>query len=281
MTTQLPNIDVIANPQPDPQAWRTLPRELEADGFHGVVCPDNPWSADPFQLMAIAASVTTSLHVGTHVLAAPLREPTEVADQTRSLATLSGGRFGLGLGTGLPMIHEFAQRAGRPAMDGRASRDWVTTAARQVRAADLPGQVPITVAAGGPRALAVAAETADEVALALRPTATTEDVAGMVQSANRLAQQHDRRITFVVNPIGVGDLLVGFHGNGQSAADLRASGAFALLPERADDVAAMLASWRADLGISRIVVSEDLREELAAVLRAALRAARQSRGGAT
>lgn len=269
MTTQLPDIDVIANPQPDVDTWRTLPRELEAAGFHGVVCPDNPWSADPFQLMAIAASVTTSLHVGTHVLAAPLREPAEVAGQTRSLATLSGSRFGLGLGTGLPMIHEFAQRSGRPVMDGRASRSWIATAARAVRSAELPVPVSITVAAGGPRSLAVAADVADEVALAIRPTATTADVTRMVQSANGFAQEHDRRITFVVNPIGIGDRLVGFHDKGGTAAELRAGGAFALLPGGVDDLATTLAAWRADLGISRIVVSEEISEQLKPVLRAA------------
>ncbi|HWC20797.1 MAG TPA: LLM class flavin-dependent oxidoreductase [Flexivirga sp.] len=266
MTKQLPDIDVIANPQPDLDVWRTLPRELEAAGFHGVVCPDNPWSADPFQLMAIAASVTTTLHVGTHVLAAPLREPTEVADQTRSLAALSGGRFCLGLGTGLPMIHEYAQRAGRPAMDGRAARSWIAASARAVRAAQLPGPVPITVAAGGPRALAAAAAVADEIALAIRPTATADDVSHMVQSANTVAQQHDREITFVVNPIAVGDRVVGFHDGGPSVAELRAAGAFALLPERAEEIAVTLASWRSAFGIARIVVSEEMRDELAGVL---------------
>jgi Coenzyme F420-dependent N5,N10-methylene tetrahydromethanopterin reductase and related flavin-dependent oxidoreductases len=266
MTKQLPDIDVIVNPQPDLHAWRTLPRELEAAGFHGVVCPDNPWSADPFQLMAIAASVTTSLHVGTHVLAAPLRDPAEVADQTRSLAALSGSRFGLGLGTGLPMIHEFAQRAGRPSMDGRASRSWIAASAQAVRSTELPAPVSITVAAGGPKSLAVAAEVADEVALAIRPTATTDDVTHLVQAANSVALEHDRRITFVVNPIGVGERLVGFHNNGPSAAELRTAGAFALLPERTEDIATTLASWRADFGIARIVVSEEIGDELAEVL---------------
>lgn len=265
MTTQLPDIDVIVNPEPVTATWRTLPRELEDAGFHGVVCPDNPWSADPFQLMAIAASVTSSLHVGTHVLAAPLREPFEVVEQTRSLAELSGGRFGVGLGTGLPVIHEHAERSGRAPMNGSASRAWVGETAHALRSADLPA--PVTVAAGGPRSIAVAAEVADEIALAIPPTATRDDAAGMAKSANELAREHDRQVTFVVNPIGVGDRTVGFHRNGQSADDLRAAGAFALLPDGADAVAETLISWRAELGIARIVVSAEIRDALAEVLR--------------
>lgn len=269
MTTQLPSIDVIVNPEPVAQTWRSVPRELEVAGFHGIVCPDNPWSADPFQILAIAASVTSTLRVGTHVLAAPLREPAEVVDQTRSLVAISGGRFGIGLGTGLPAIHEQAERAGRPAMDGRASRAWIVSTARALRSAGPTGSVPITVAAGGPKALAVAAEVADEVALPLAPTATSDDVGRMVQLANKFAGEHDRRISCVVNPIGVGDRLVGFHKAGMSAEQLRAAGAFALLPERADDIAQTLASWRAGLGIERVVVSMELRDELAEVLRLA------------
>jgi alkanesulfonate monooxygenase SsuD/methylene tetrahydromethanopterin reductase-like flavin-dependent oxidoreductase (luciferase family) len=265
MTTQLPDIDVILDPQPDLTAWRTIPPELEQAGFHGVVCPDNPWSADPFQLMAVAASVTTTLRVGTHVLAAPLREPAEVADQTRSLAALSGGRFGLGLGTGLPVIHEHARRGGRLALDGQASRTWIASTARAVRA-ELP-DLAITVAAGGPKAIQVAAEVADEVALPLAPGATAEDVARTVRAANAFAHHHDRVLRFVVNPIGAGDRLVGFLSGGQSAAQLREAGAFALLPAGADEIAETLSSWRQQLGIERIVVSAELRDTLAEVLR--------------
>lgn len=266
MTTQLPQIDVILDPQPDLATWRTVPRELETSGFHGVVCPDNPWSADPFQLMAIAASVTTELRLGTHVLAAPLRETAEVVDQTRSLAALSGGRFGLGLGTGLPVIHEHARRAGRAGMNGPASRDWIGDTARALRAAAPADAVPITVAAGGPKAMEVAAAVADQMALPIAPTATRDDVTRMVRVANALAQQHDRALTFVVNPIGVGDRLVSFLRAGASAAQLRERRAFAVLPAKADDIAETLASWRTDLGIERVVVSEELRGELAEVV---------------
>lgn len=267
MTTQLPHIDVIVNPEPVAETWRTVPRELEAEGFHGVLCPDNPWSADPFQILAIAASVTSTLQVGSHVLAAPLRQPSEVVDQTRSVVALSGGRFGLGLGTGLPVIHEHAQRAGRPAMNGQASRSWIATTARAVRAA-ATGPLHITVAAGGPKSLAVAAEFADEVALAIRPTATADDIRRMVDTANSVAAQHDRTIGFVINPIGVGDRLVGFLAGDASAAQLREAGVFALLPDGPDAIAQTLADWRAEFGITRVVASAELREELAAALHA-------------
>ncbi|QWF78291.1 LLM class flavin-dependent oxidoreductase [Amycolatopsis sp. CA-230715] len=55
---------------------------------------------DPFLSLASAASVTSRIGLATMIAIGPLRSPAVLAQQARSLHTLSGGRFTLGLGVG-------------------------------------------------------------------------------------------------------------------------------------------------------------------------------------
>ncbi|MDG2112506.1 MAG: LLM class F420-dependent oxidoreductase [Actinomycetota bacterium] len=55
---------------------------------------------EAFMVLAHAASITTTIGLGTGVLVLPQREPTLVAKQVATLDTLSGGRVRLGVGTG-------------------------------------------------------------------------------------------------------------------------------------------------------------------------------------
>ena len=54
---------------------------------------------DPFQLLALGASTTSSIQLGTSVAMAFPRSPTATALSAWSLAKLSDGRFVLGLGS--------------------------------------------------------------------------------------------------------------------------------------------------------------------------------------
>jgi alkanesulfonate monooxygenase SsuD/methylene tetrahydromethanopterin reductase-like flavin-dependent oxidoreductase (luciferase family) len=56
--------------------------------------------AEPLTTLAVAASATTRVRLGTCVLQLPLRQPAAVAKQATALQVLSGGRFVLGLGVG-------------------------------------------------------------------------------------------------------------------------------------------------------------------------------------
>ena len=75
--------------------------EAERAGFDVVTIPDHlvP-SVSPFAGAAAAAVATTRLHTGTLVLNNDLRHPVDVARETATVASISGGRFELGIGAG-------------------------------------------------------------------------------------------------------------------------------------------------------------------------------------
>ena len=70
-------------------------------GYSTLLMPDGLQLLSPFPALATAAA-TAELRVGTFVLAAPLRPPRTAAWEAHSLTVLTGGRFELGIGTGLP-----------------------------------------------------------------------------------------------------------------------------------------------------------------------------------
>src|ERR1700735_4032788 len=92
------------------QEWAANACRIEQLGFSTLLCPDGTATFAPFQALSAAAAVTTTLRVGSYVLAAPLRTPGEVAWETVSLDVLSGGRFELGLGAGRPGSERDASR---------------------------------------------------------------------------------------------------------------------------------------------------------------------------
>ena len=74
-----------------------LAAAAEAVGFDGLWLPET--QHDPFLGLALAAAVTSRLHLGTSVAIAFARSPTVLAQTAWDLAALSDGRFELGLGT--------------------------------------------------------------------------------------------------------------------------------------------------------------------------------------
>ena len=96
------------------QDWAANARHIEQLGFSTLLCPDGTGTFAPFQALSAAAAVTSTLRLGTYVLASPLRTPGEVAWESASLDVLSGGRFELGLGAGRPDAERDAARLGVP-----------------------------------------------------------------------------------------------------------------------------------------------------------------------
>jgi alkanesulfonate monooxygenase SsuD/methylene tetrahydromethanopterin reductase-like flavin-dependent oxidoreductase (luciferase family) len=88
----------------NPQELAQQARSYAAEGF------DSLWSAqaigrgfmitDPFVTLAVAASVTEDVELGTAVLQLPLYHPVDFAHRVFSLMQVCGDRFILGLGTG-------------------------------------------------------------------------------------------------------------------------------------------------------------------------------------
>jgi alkanesulfonate monooxygenase SsuD/methylene tetrahydromethanopterin reductase-like flavin-dependent oxidoreductase (luciferase family) len=104
--------------------FAVLAEELGFDGVtvtehHAplMVCPS------PHLLLAAAASRTSRIRLGSAVTVLPLYSPLRVAEEAGLLDLLSGGRFELGLGRGVPGEARFA--SGRDLSDDELRRAWV------------------------------------------------------------------------------------------------------------------------------------------------------------
>jgi len=172
----------------DPSGWRSLARKVEDLGYATLTIADHFDDAlAPIPALMAAADATTSLRVGTMVLANDYRHPVVVAKEAATLDVLTGGRFELGLGAGW-MAADYAA-AGMPLeppgrrinrleesltiIAGLLGEGPVHHSGTYYRIDDLVG-LPRPVTAGGPkiviggggrRVLRLAARRADVVAL--------------------------------------------------------------------------------------------------------------------
>lgn len=149
--------------------------ELEAAGFDLVGVGDSPGLfRDPYVAMALIAGVTERVRIATMVTNPVLRHPAATATAVGTVAELSGGRAVLGIGTGDSAMYN---SGGRPSTLGaleqhvRAVRELLTEGSTAVgdRTAWMrwrAPQVPIFVAASGPRTLRAAGRIADGVVVA-------------------------------------------------------------------------------------------------------------------
>ncbi|MDH3295488.1 MAG: TIGR03617 family F420-dependent LLM class oxidoreductase [Acidimicrobiia bacterium] len=172
-----------------------LARLAENVGLDAVLVEET--KDDPFQLLALAASSTSTIGLGTSVAMAFPRSPTVIAMSAWSLQKLSNGRFDLGLGS---QVRAHVER--RFGVPWSAPAPWMRDCIRAIRAIwdcwqngtrlDVdnehyrlnlmvplfnPGPIEhpdirITVAAIGPNMCAVAGEVADGVRL--HPVCTTD-----------------------------------------------------------------------------------------------------------
>jgi probable F420-dependent oxidoreductase len=89
-----------ALPRPASEA-RDFAHGVEAAGFDVLTFADHMAPImSPFAGAAAAGAVTERLHVGTLVLNNDFRHPVDTARETASIATVTGGRFELGIGAG-------------------------------------------------------------------------------------------------------------------------------------------------------------------------------------
>jgi probable F420-dependent oxidoreductase len=82
----------------------SLAARAEAAGFDGVWTSE--MFSDPFLPLAAAATKTSRIQLGTSIALAFVRSPWVTALSALDLDVLSGGRFVLGLGTGLKRLNE-------------------------------------------------------------------------------------------------------------------------------------------------------------------------------
>jgi probable F420-dependent oxidoreductase len=209
MTSKPFRFALIAS-QPD-QKWRDSARRAEDLGYSVLVLPDGLRARSPIPALALAAGATTTLHVGTWVLASPLRPPRLAAWDAHTLSDLSGGRFEFGVGTGRPDVADDAVNIlGQPRLSPAQRLTQVGQMIDELRALDderVPdgrGHTPVLVAAGGPKARALAAAKADTIAVAGQD-ATREETAALVADLRAAAGDRADGIEFAAPIFVVGD----------------------------------------------------------------------------
>lgn len=168
--------------------WKELASRAEAAGYSSLLMPDGSGPVlAPFSALATAAAVTTQLKVGNWVLPPDFRNPVLVAREAATLAMLSDNRLELGFGGGRGDNDYPALGLGEPVSGGeRLSRlaevleiigrlfsgETVTfqgrhyTVRNSTLSPKLSRPMKLLVAASGPRAVKLAGEWADIVALA-------------------------------------------------------------------------------------------------------------------
>ena len=172
----------------DPAGWPALARKVEDLGWSTLTVADHlDDQLAPVPAAMAAAAATTTLHVGTMVLANDYRHPVMVAKEAATLDVLSGGRFELGIGAGW-MTSDY-QAAGIPLDRAGVRVERLTEALTVLRglwadgpfsfagehytvreldgtpAPTTPGGPRVVIGGGGERVLRLAARAADVVAL--------------------------------------------------------------------------------------------------------------------
>jgi probable F420-dependent oxidoreductase len=163
----------------DPPASTVIARTVlaEQQGFAYAWLWDSHvlWQ-DPYPIFALCAEATSSIHLGTCVTNPVTRDPTVTASAMATLQEISGGRMELGIGRGdsaqrvlgrTPVTVEHLERACVEIRDLAAGRE-VDLDGTAVRLPWTVGhELPIWVAAYGPKALRCAGRVADGVILQL------------------------------------------------------------------------------------------------------------------
>lgn len=265
---------VVAGQVESQANWAEFARRVEDSGFHTLLMPDTVNVPAPFSALASAAAVTSSLRLGTFVLAAPLRPARSIAWETATLDRLSDGRFELGLGAGRPAAAREAELFGLPFGTPGERVDQLAETLRVLRetfdATTSPGQVnhlvpaqhphlPIMLAAGGKRMLDLAAREADIVNLALSPASGEAEVAAKVGLLRDLAGARFDDLELCYNTFAVGDapmpswLTRQLGIEPEQVTDNKALGMLTGTPAEIADV---LLRRRSELGISYIAVNQ-------------------------
>jgi F420-dependent oxidoreductase-like protein len=178
-----------APPGTNPADLVPFAQEAERLGFDSVWAAE-AWGTDAVTVLAWLAAKTTTIKVGSAIMQIPGRTPTNTAMTAATLDLMSGGRFILGLGTSGPQVVEgwHGQPWGKPLGKTREYVEIVRSALRRellehtgehyripYDGPDATGlgkplklmlrprraDVPIFLAAIGPKNVALAAEIAD------------------------------------------------------------------------------------------------------------------------
>jgi F420-dependent oxidoreductase-like protein len=178
-----------ASPGTNPADLVPLAQEAERLGFDSVWAAE-AWGTDAITVLSWVAAVTSRIHVGSAIMQIPGRTPTNTAMTAATLDLMSGGRFLLGLGTSGPQVVEgwHGEPWGKPLVKTREYVEIVRAALRRevvehhgehysipydgpgstglgkplkLMLRPLRADIPIYLAAMGPKNVALATEIAD------------------------------------------------------------------------------------------------------------------------
>ncbi|MEV4293749.1 TIGR03621 family F420-dependent LLM class oxidoreductase [Microbispora rosea] len=266
---------IVAGLAPDAAAWTQTARHAEDLGYSTLLVPDTLGTLPPLLAMTAAATVTTTLRVGTFVLAAPYRNPRLLAHELAGLDFLSGGRLEVGVGAGRPAAEEDALALGMPYGTAGERVALVRSMIGEVRAAFSASRTsairttvqrqgpPIMIAGAGPRMLTLAAEEADIVALAVQADTPEEGLRGPVGTLRDLAGARFDDIELSMNLLQVGDEPPPWVPEGLRSTSAQAA---AILRGSPREMADTLLRRRDELGLSYITVSGFFADALAPVV---------------
>ncbi|MCT9932037.1 LLM class flavin-dependent oxidoreductase [Planotetraspora sp. A-T 1434] len=285
---------IVAALAPDAGAWAALARRTEDLGYSTLLVPDTLGTLPPLLALTAAATATTRLRLGTFVLAAPYRNPRQLAWELAGLDFLSGGRLEVGVGAGRPDAREDAAALGMPygtageriaqveaviaetraafgearaafGQAGAASSETTAASSKSGRFSQVVQRQgpPILVAGAGERMMAVAAKEADIVTLALPPDSTDDDLRRPIDALRGMAGARFDQIELSVNLLQVGPrpapwLPAGYQGP--------PPGAVAVLDGSPREMADVLLRRRDELGVSYVTVNGFYAETLAPVV---------------
>jgi probable F420-dependent oxidoreductase len=265
------------------QEWVATARRVEELGFSALLCPDTTGTLAPFPALAAVAAATTTLRLGTYVLAAPLHTPGSVAWETASLDVLSGGRFELGLGAGRPAAARDATRLAVPfgtaaervsqvehtleAVRARYAASDEASRYDAVRGVQQPAP-PVLLAGTGPRMLRLAARNASILALGLPPQSTEDDLAAKVDQTREIAGNAFDRLELNLNIALVGDQVPPHAASwlGADPQELIRNGSITVLPGTPRQMADTLLRRRDRSAVSYISVNALFADRFAPVI---------------
>jgi 5,10-methylenetetrahydromethanopterin reductase len=172
-------VDVFLHAFPLPGVSARLAAEAEAEGWDGVLLADSQnLQAEVFVELALAASATQRLKLGSGVTNPLTRHPAVTASAAATLQAESGGRIVLGVGRGDSAVTFVGQRPAPVAaledflrrLQGYLRGDVVEVGGFASRLEWLPHsqpKVPVDVAAAGRRTIEAGARQADAVTFAV------------------------------------------------------------------------------------------------------------------
>jgi len=285
---------VVAGQPTSGKGWIEQAKRIEDLGFATIVVPDGMQRVlSPFPALAAIAAATSTIRVGTYVVANDYRNPVMLAKEAASLDFISEGRFELGIGAGRPdaerdlammgmpfdrggvRLNRLAESIGilKSLLEGKktsTSSSYYTIDEAEIdpKPVQQP-HPPMLIAAAGDRMIELAGREADIVAFGLQPTATEADLASRIDLLKAAAGDRFDQIELNLNLMGIGERAHPWleHRLGLTAAKLRELGAVSCLFGTVDAMCEQLESRRERLGLSYLLVSDAFIDDFAPVVK--------------